>query len=105
MRGSWNRPAVIGDHQDGRLAIFIVRDDADLRLADRPKQRMGARLMAEPVPGGPTGFRKPKDGQTDGRLGVQRAGAMPGSLVGFLRGVVVEPVHIELVVVAETRLG
>jgi hypothetical protein len=28
-----------------------------------------------------------------------------GSLVSFLRGVVVEPVHIELVVVAETRLG
>jgi hypothetical protein len=41
----------------------------------------------------------------DGHLGASRAVACLGSLVEFLRGVVVELVHIELAVVAESRLG
>jgi hypothetical protein len=46
-----------------------------------------------------------RDGQPDGHLSVQRAGLCLGSLVAFLRAVVVEPVHIELVIARRPDLG
>jgi len=64
-----------------------------------PATGIGVRLLERRA------ARPQGDAQPDGHLGVQRAGACLGSLVEFLRGVVVEPVHIELVVVAEARLG
>jgi len=91
---------------------FLTRESQELHIRNlNPEPRLFASIRAflenldvvEPPAGGSSWpCRKPMVNRTG--ISASNAGACIGSLVVFLRGAVIQPVHIELVL-AETHPG